>query len=814
MGWGILLAWASHALPHPWSWLGLPLAIASATLPRTMGTRTSFALGLLLEAGSLIFLWGPTPPPRPCTGAFEVAIEREVRTGRYEGVLHRSPDPDLQGRRVRLIAEQAVVGSTIAGYGTLRAPRDPANPGGFDEARWAASAGLVGTLRLDSSSARNGTSSSWNILCRDLSAAVRQILAERLDAPSADLWIATLLADGSRLPADVNTAFRQTGLYHMLSVSGFHLVVLGGAMIAVLSFLRAGTAVSALGALGIVWLYVAFLDFPDPAVRSGVAFSAFALARWTGRRAHAGNALGLGTGVLILSDPNCPFQAGVQLTVAATAALIWLSPGLERLLLPRRGPRWALATGKALVASVAATLATAPILAWNTGLVPWIGIPAGVLASGFFSAGFLAALAVVAAGSLPASWSAGFAGAADLCARAVLEIALRAGSWDAGWFEVTRPRVEFLFLWALLLVLCALCAAGPAVRRRAILGMALLAPAFLWLPEYPRNDDVLAIDFLAVGQGDAILLRLPGGTGWLVDGGPATRGPRPRDAGADVVVPALRALRVERLEGIVVTHPDLDHWGGIPSVVGTFRPRFLVEPGVANPDPSPGWDSARTEILAGGTRRVPVAAGQFLPLASRGALVALAPGATHDLPDRNSSSLVLSARWGRSRALLAGDAEGWAEERMVEHRADLRADLLKVAHHGSKGSSTSPFLEAVRPRWAVISCGERNRYGHPHPEALARITSVGPRLLDTREGAWEALLRRDGSIEVGPAQERWWKGPWRRGDLSLRVPWISNGPSRKSSTERASCAGRCEASSRPTTSCPTASPGPARTDPS
>lgn len=814
LGWGILLAWAAAALPAPASWVAPLLGAATAALPRTAGTRACLALGILLESLTLSVAWEPAPPPRSVQGGFAVVLEREVRPGRWEGVLREAPEHALAGRRVRVASAGGAPGTVVAGRGSLREPRSPSNPGGFDEARWAASAGLAGTLRFDSAAVAGSVPAPARALAGRVDASVRRILSERLDGPSADLWIATLLADGSRLPPSVDLAFRETGLYHMLSVSGFHLVVLGGAAIALLSLLRAGATASTLGALATTWAYVAFLDWPDPAVRSGVAFTAFALARWTGRRPHAGNALGLGVGTLVLLDPNCPFQAGVQLTVAATAALVWVSPGLEALLLPRALPNLARTIGRALTASVAATLATAPILAWNTGLVPWIGIPAGVLASGFFSAGFLAALATVATGWLPAAWGVGFAGASDLCARAVLEIALRAGGWDGGWLQVVRPSPAFLLLWSAGLAGLALCAVPGATRRRALVGLALLVPLLPWLPEASPHGDALAIDVLDVGQGDAILVRSPDGATMLVDGGPATpRGPRPRDAGTDVVLPALRALRARRLDAVAVTHPDLDHWGGVPAVARAIPPDLLLESGVPTPEPSRGWDAARAAILRGPTRPLALHAGQFLPFGRRGAVVVLAPGPGADLPDRNSGSLVLSVRWGRARALLAGDAEAWSEDRMLAARSDLRADVLKVAHHGSKGASSQAFLDAVRPRWAALSCGERNRYGHPHPEAVRRLSGSGAALLDTRRGAWEALLHPDGRVEIAPACRRWWKGPWRtRGDVSLPPSWIWNGLSRRSSTARRWCAGPSAASSTPTTNCPTASPARARTD--
>lgn len=757
---GVLLAWASVALPSPWSWSSPALFACMVFLPRSRGTRLVLVCGSLVGGVVQGSMWGDAPPGGELRGHFEIEVRREVREGRYEATILRGPPGTSPGAMVRISLDSAGIGERRAGTGALRFPRPPENPGGFDEERWAASAGLSGTLRFDSSRTTGSAHLPWDKFRQDLGDRVRSILVARLDASSADLWIATLLADGTRLPRDVNTAFRQTGLYHMLSVSGFHLVVLGGAAMLLLSLLRVGAAASGAGALAVVWLYVAFLGFPDPALRSAVAFSGFVLARWTGRRAHAGNALGLGGAVLVLLDPNSPFQTGVQLTMVATASLIWLAPGLDALVLPRRGPGWVRSLLRGATASLAATLATAPVLAWSTGLVPWIGIPMGLLASGFFSAGFLASLIVVAMGALPEAWSLGFAGAADLCSRAVLEIALRSGAWEDGWFQVPRPAVVSMVLWFVALGLVASCAAGVAARRRALVGLALLAPFLLWKESEPTEGPLVLI-FLAVGQGDATLVQVPGAGDWLVDGGPKTFGPHPRDAGQEIVVPALRALRVGSLEGVVVTHPDLDHWGGVPAIGEVVPVTVLVEPAPPNPEPSEGWNHSRGEIIAGGTVPRGLAFGQRIPLGSFGGLVCLAPGLLDQYPSRNAASLVLSVRWGKARALLAGDAETWTEDRMLASGADLRADLLKVGHHGSKGSSGATFLRAVRPRWAVISCGTRNRYGHPHDQALDRLRQEGARILDTRAGAWKASLHPDGRIEVEPAQVRWWNGPWR-----------------------------------------------------
>lgn len=769
---GTFCGWGALASPAPWNWF-FPIAfVGAAFVPATRGSRAALAIGGLLQAALSLGLWVPRPVVPDTAGLFRVEIGRPLRTDRWEGRLLDAPLPHLVGSKVRLVSPTARIGDTLEGSGTLRAPRPPGNPGGFDEQRWASSEALAGTLLLESPRSVAGIPDRIESARQTTGTWVRSVLASRLDAPSSALWISTLLADGSRLPPDVASAFRRTGLYHMLSVSGFHLVVLGGAMLSLLSSCRLGLRTSWSAAAAVVWLYVAYLGFPSPALRAAVAFSLVASARVVGRRAHAGNALCLGAATLVLLDPNSLFQTGVQLTLVATAALVWLAPGLESLVAPRELAPWARQAVRAVTTSVAATLATAPVLAWSMGTVPWVGIPAGIVASGFFSAGFLASLAVVVLGPLPPVWSEGFAGAAEACARVVLEIALRVGDWDAGWFDVVRPTLVEMAAWACALGLLSACALGRRARARSLVGLAAVAATMPWWPLASPPPPWASLHVLDVGQGDAVVLRAPDGPTWLVDAGPRSWGPRPRDAGADIVVPALRALRIPRLDVLAITHPDLDHWGGALAVAEAYRPRVLLEPRGARPDPSPSWDSARSRIIAGGTRPDSLGFGQFLPWGRSGAVVVLAPGGAATIPDRNAGSLVLSVRWGRARALLTGDAEDWTERRMLRSGADLRSQVLKLAHHGSRSSTSMEFLAATGAEGAVVSAGRRNRYGHPHAETLDRLARSGARVLDTRQGGWEIRLHPEGRVEEVPAARRWWQGPWERRVLSFRdFPW-------------------------------------------
>jgi competence protein ComEC len=591
-----------------------------------------------------------------------------------------------------------------------------------------------------------------------------------LDPGSAALWTATQLAETGEIPPPALEAFKQSGLFHMLSVSGFHMAVLGGGLVALLSLCRVPRRAAWVAAAGGVLAYSWLLGSPPPVARSAVAFAVLALAVISGRKPHSGNSVLLAFGLLVALDPNTPFQMGAQLTFAATAAILWLSPALRDLVLPRawrdgRWDRWLLTP---LLLSFAATLATAPILAWHTGVVPWIGIPAGVAGGLAFSAGFLASIAVVLLSWLPAWCVSGFSGAAELSARAVWEIALRSGGWTPGSWVVGRPGVFALVLWFLALVFVIL------TRRRNLapkawialvaVGVAALVPGFVHPPR------VLRVMFLDVGQGSAALVRWPSGRTWLVDAGPSSWADPDRNAGRDAILPAMRMAGISRLDLVSVSHADLDHWGGLGWLWQRIPPATLLLSADSGTPPSPPFDSLVGRLASCGWDVRRGLAGQILSYGDGARCEVVSPGKAEPLP-RNQTSLVLRLCMDSTCALLPGDADSVAEDFQLRSGEPLHSQVIAAGHHGSKHSSSLEWLREVDPSDVVLSYGVPNHYHHPNPEVLRRIDSAGARVWRTPEGSVEFVL--DGRrARVAPWKGGPWRGPWRSG-VSFRPPWTS-----------------------------------------
>lgn len=290
----------------------------------------------------------------------------------------------------------------------------------------------------------------------------------------------------------------------------------------------------------------------------------------------------------------------------------------------------------------------------------------------------------------------------------------------------------------------------PGSARRRTLASLLLAPlaagtaALPWVLAAGRGDHApprapLRVTFLDVGQGDAAVIEGPTGRVAVIDGGgrPGTDEAFGDDPGSRVVVPFLRSRGISAVDLLVPTHPDDDHAQGLNAVTTRLGVRAALVCGY------PGPSAPYTRLLARlRARRVPLYVarrGQRIDLGGGARLEVLAPTDRPILSGRsvtNDNCTVLRLVYGRARFLFTGDAEAEEEADILHSGADISADVLKVGHHGSRWSTSPPFLAAVRPAIAVISVGASNTFGHPHREVLERLAGAGARVYRTdRQGA-------------------------------------------------------------------------------
>jgi competence protein ComEC len=540
-----------------------------------------------------------------------------------------------------------------------------------------------------------------------------------LPPASAALLAGLLLGDRTDVPRDIDAAFRRAGVYHVLAVSGFNVALLAGAVWALCGVLGLARRASAATAIVVVIAF-ALVVGPEPSVLRAVVMAVLVLvAILLEREASVVNSLALAALAILAVRPTDLHDPGFQLSFAATLGIV-LAP------LPRG------AVLGALGVSVAAQLTVLPITLAHFNQLSIVGVIANLGAVPLAAVATLVGLLAVALSFVSASaaavafdavWpvllalrgvvalAAGVPGAvvhlpapgwtATTCYVGGLAL-LRAG-WPARRGPAPGERAD------------AVEPAAPGNRKLLLPGIALLvlAAVFAAWPLVRPPDGRLRLIVLDVGQGDAIVVELPDGRTLLVDTG--SGGPMRLDAGEHVVAPFLWNRGVLRLAGVAVTHDDSDHAGGLASV----RRLFAIDE---------QWTPASPLV---GSRRFGAVTVTVLP-----------PPPTP--AGRNDAGLVVRLELGLASFLLGSDIGAARERELVTAGVPLAATVLKVAHHGSRSSSTAEFLGAVSPAVAVISVGARNAYGHPDPAVLERLAAAGARIYRTdRDGA--VIVETDGA---------------------------------------------------------------------
>ncbi|MBW3637121.1 MAG: DNA internalization-related competence protein ComEC/Rec2 [Armatimonadetes bacterium] len=435
--------------------------------------------------------------------------------------------------------------------------------------------------------------------------------------------------------------------------------------------------------------------------------------------------------IMLVLDPLNAWSLSFQLTFAATWGLMVLAPAIARLFAARFGHG-----GITQLASLSlgAQAATMPISLFHFGsfsaagvganfiAVPLAGLMVGTGLVGLIFSPFnlvnyyltrgVASVAHTFALSPGARFDAPPPGLWwPIACYAIFFAAIAPVSFNwkplyLDWRQKLQPKLSRLRPWSLVPL---------------FLGAALW---LLWLLRVPANPD-LRVTMFDVGQGEAILIRAPSGQNVLIDGG-SLEGRERSDIGAQVLVPALQSLGVERLDLVVLTHADADHSNGLAALAREVPIGAFLDGAGAGRQ---GIDPAQVDYLelrkALAQAKIPILtprAGQNFEL-GEAKLRVLAPSVPL-MEAENDNSIVLRLDFGANSFLFTGDIETAGEARLLQRGADLSCTVLKVAHHGSKTSTTPAFLKAADPKIALISCGRYNRFGHPHAQTLRALNDA------------------------------------------------------------------------------------------
>ncbi len=680
-------------------------------------------------------------------------------------------------------------GDRVGLTGAIRRLRTFDNPHGFDTARFYAHRGVWAGVSLPARSLeilRPGDAGGPQAAIE----AVRRLLAEKIERAvgprEAAILKALVVGDRSGIDPGLREVFTRTGTGHLLAISGLHVGLVAAFAFAgfrlllgrVPAALRAGWTRKGAMVLAFfpVLLYALLAGFSPSTQRAFLIVAVFLGAVLAEREAEPLNALAAAALAILVVQPTSLFSISFQLSFAAVAGILW---GLESWHAgsgrPSEFPSGRLGRVRRRVAlffgvTLLATWATAPLVLFHFNTVSLVSLPANAVAVPAVGWGAVVLGLAAAAASPFGDLLPGFLFAA---AGGLLKGVLSFLEWlssmpFAALRTVTPSEVELILFYTLSAALVSAAGALPHARRTEgdqarmrlrlrrlglVAGLSLAgfaADAAFWgWQRFGRND--LRVTVLDVGGGAATLVEFPGGKTALIDGG-GFSGPQALDVGGRVVAPVLWGRKIATVDHLVLSHPDSDHLNGLVFIARHFRVGSLWTNGEESP--LSAWASLK-EIAR--ERGIPLLGPAELPrrLSVGGTVFeVLHPPAEPEAHRKaggrsgagNDRSLVLRLEAGGASLLLPGDIRRPAERELVAREGPgLKSTILLSPHHGSRGSNSEEFLDAVSPEAVIVSCSGSPTRGSPHPEVLERFRARDiPVWRTDRHGAVTVELGRDG----------------------------------------------------------------------
>lgn len=730
----------------------------------------------------------------------------QEKTDKYPA---KQPDNDQPGREQSTLEQQVTcaekmicelaeetaldaipLGAWVLVSGEFMAFSEPSNPGEFDAFSYYRSLGVGGQLKKAVLLGKNGD--RWTI--REAMYRLRQRLHERLYSVfperEASVMAVLLLGEKSDTDKELKNLYKRCGILHILSISSLHITIIGMSLYRTLRRTGLSVAPCAVAGAVLLLLYGFLTGFSVSACRAIGMYLIRMLGEICGRTYDMLTAVGILAAAMVLYRPFYLENTGFLLSFSAVLGIGALYPAMAGKRSPVRPryygePRlrlWLRKTLRALrmnaLSSLAATLATLPVQLWFFYEAPVLAVVINLLVLPFMKPMLIAGLF---------SLIPGF-GAAGILDRGILWWyetlcglfdGLPFGSWNPGRPQPWQMLIYYMALGGIVLLgrrrkrsegksnegksgggrVSGGKVSGRIRRVRVGAWQAILtvaAVAIFFIHPADRNQ----IIFLDVGQGDCCLIRTETGHNYLFDCGSSSR----RKVGEYVLLPTLKYYGITTLDGVFVSHPDVDHMNGIqellelaeenhltigslvlPAVEQSARQGQFGELLMAVDDRSGGQKTTQT------TRVVWVSAGDAWESGSV-RFLCLHPEKESGTMNENAYSECFYVDFGDFTLLLTGDVEGSGEEALLaelQRRRIGQLDLLKIAHHGSRNSTTEALLQQLHPGTAIISCGSNNRYGHPHAELLNRLESAGVQWFCTKDyGAVIVETDKGGSVKL------------------------------------------------------------------
>ncbi len=619
-------------------------------------------------------------------------------------------------------------GDEVLIQGRLAEPDGPRNPGGFDQKNYLAGSGITKLFFTDKKSQIKRFKSHQGSPVVETALKVRRFLSEALgnyfNPNDASFLRALFLGERGGIDEDFKGLFIKTGTMHILSVSGFNIGFLSYSIFLILNFFRVRKNISYLIVLIGIWAYCLIVGWQAPVVRASIMASLFIAGRLLSRDADLLNLAGASALVILWVSPRQLFDVGFQLSYLAVLSLaLFLPRFVER---PKLFPneKWLLREkiaryfSELFWVSFVCLFVTLPVTVQNFYIVTPLSLIANLVVVPIsFLLFFIGFLFFLTYGWMPKflfflPWI--MAGLMKVFTKSLFFIENLPGAY---WISGKLDSV----LWILLTAgICYLLTTRRFKRPilRALVVFIFVTDIFLLQNALRYFDDKLRMTALDVGQGDALFFEFPHRATLLMDSGKG----EPGDRGRYILGPFLKSKGIGSIDALVISHPQEDHIGGMPSVLAEFKVNHIIHAGSDYPTGlferlkrEMDEEKAKVYIAREGDKIV-----GFLDTD----ILVLNPPPGQQSGNVNEDSLVLKIVYKNTRFLLTGDIEEGAMS-YIRKKHDLRAEVLKVPHHGARlKSAGKSFVEQTDPQYSVISVGRHNAFGHPSPVTLSILNNL------------------------------------------------------------------------------------------
>lgn len=631
-------------------------------------------------------------------------------------------------------------GDTLICRAILNVPRSKRNPHEFDYGAFLQSKAIYYEAFLEDGSSINlkqVAKRSIGRLMSDLKESILEHFDRFLTRRSAGILAALILGEKGDIEDSTRSDFANTGVIHVLAVSGLHVGYVTLILMTIFGLLRLPYPITMGGVILGLLFYVGLTGAAPSVMRASIMASLIIVAGLLQRRSDILNLLASAAFIILLISPDQLMNIGFQLSFLAVLSIVTLFPVFKaiagRWIKPGSTPLGKTMTGVTdlFLVSLAAQLGTLGVTIFYFHKIPIISLAANLIVVPLIGVIVATGMSFLILGSifplLGRLWAATLEGLIDFMLWFVNICA------QVDWAYLTTRNIDALELTLLLVGIFFITIFKLETCLRAWVIMLLL-----WMGvntwQSLLNPNELEVVMLDVGQGDALLVHTPQGQTVLIDAGLRFGG---KDMGKDVIAPYLRYRNWSCIDLMVLTHPHNDHMGGAQYLIENMDVESILMPDVHYE--SYGYQKLRESIEERDIPTRAVFAGHLdstlKPLYFR--VTGPKIYSEHTQPaNLNDVSLVLQMFYGETSLLLTGDAEENVEEDQIVLGHLLRSDIIKAPHHGSKTSSTLPYIYLVKPEVCLISLGTKNKFRHPSPVTLEKYAGMGAQILRTdQEGA-------------------------------------------------------------------------------